>query len=90
MVVSMASITLNDIPEDLHAQLKAEAEANYRSLDQEALARLQRSLDADVATRRDQSWVDEAMASGPAEPFSREKFFSAIQGGLAKAKEKSK
>ena len=70
----MASITLKDIPEDLHAQLKQVASANFRSVDQEALARLQRSFDLEVAldTERDQRWVDEALASGPETPLTRE------------------
>jgi hypothetical protein len=85
----MASITLKDIPKDLHAILKGEAEANYRSLPQEVMARLHRSLDADLATRRDQKWIDEALASGPEEPFSREKFDAAVQSGLRRAKSKA-
>ena len=84
----MASITLKDIPEDLHATLKGEADANYRSLGQEVLARLHRSLDSERATRRDQKWVDEALASGPEETFSRQKFEAAVQRGLRKAKAK--
>jgi plasmid stability protein len=69
----MASITLKDIPEDLHAQLKQVASANFRSLDQEALARLQQSFDLEAAmnTDRDQRWVDEALASGPETPLTR-------------------
>ena len=43
----MASITLRNIPEDVHAQLKREAAANFRSLSQEALARIQRSFELD-------------------------------------------
>jgi plasmid stability protein len=82
----MASITLKDIPKDLHATLKSEAEANYRSLPQEVLARLQRTLDEERATRRDQQWIDEALASGPEEPFSRVKFEAAVQRGLKRAK----
>ncbi len=85
----MANITLKDIPDDLHATLKGEADANYRSLAQEVLARLQRSLDADRATKRDQQWVDEALASGPEEPFSRQKFDAAVQRGLLRAKAKA-
>ncbi len=52
----MPSITLKDIPEDLHAQLKQEADANFRSLDQEAMARLQQSFEIEAAlnTKRDQ------------------------------------
>ncbi len=82
----MASITVKDIPEDLHAVLKNEADANFRSLAQEILARLQRSLDFDTATRRDQKWIDEALASGSEEPFSNEKFKAALDRGLEKAK----
>ena len=76
----MASITLKDIPEDLHAQLKSEAEANYRSLTQEALARIEMSfavedqLSTDAANRL----IDEALASGPEEKFSRAKCDAAI------------
>ena len=41
----MPSITLKDIPLDLHGQLKQEADANYRSLCQEALARIEMSFE---------------------------------------------
>jgi hypothetical protein len=85
----MANITLKDVPAELHATLENEAEANYRSLDQEIVSRLQRSLDSERATRRDQQWVDEALASGPEEPFSQEKFDAAVQRGLQRAKEKA-
>lgn len=69
----MATITLKDIPEELHAQLKQEAAANLRSLNQEALWRLQHSLEVESAasSKRDQRWVDEALASGPATPLTR-------------------
>jgi hypothetical protein len=76
------------MPGHLHAVLKNEAEANRRSLAQEVIARLERSLDLDSATRRDQHWVDEAFASGPEEPFSREKFAAALKQGLQEAKSK--
>ena len=68
----MSSITLKDIPEDLHAQLKSEAQANFRSLNQEALARLERTFEIDAAlnTKRDQRWIDEALASGPESPLT--------------------
>ncbi len=85
----MASITLKDLPEDLHALLKAEADANFRSLAQEVQARLLRSLDADLASRRDQQWVNEALASGPAKPFRREEFAAAVNRGLQRAKAKA-
>jgi hypothetical protein len=85
----MGSITLKRIPKHLHAVLKVEAEANYRSLAQEVMARLERSLDTDSATRRDQKWVDEAFESGPEERFSKEKFAAALKRGLQKAKAKA-
>lgn len=80
----MASITLKDMPEHLHAVLRNEAEANYRSLAEEVMARLERSLALDSMTRRDQHWIDEALASGPEEPFSKAKFDAALKRGLAR------
>lgn len=66
----MPSITIKDIPPDVHAQLRREADANFRSLNQEALARLARSLEEERSTTaRDQKWVDEAYASGDPAPF---------------------
>ena len=72
MLLSMATITLKDVPDDVHAQLKVEAEANFRSLNQEAIARLQRSLDVQdlTSTEAVNRLLDEALASGPAEEFS--------------------
>ncbi len=45
----MATVTLKNVPEELVARLKKEARENRRSLNQEALARLEASL---VAARR--------------------------------------
>ena len=75
----MASITLKDIPEDLHAQLKVEAEANFRSLTQEALARIERSfiLDEQLSADKVNRLIAEAIKSGPEEPLSRAKFNAA-------------
>ena len=63
----MASITLKEIPADLHAQLKQEADANYRSLNQEAMYRIARTFEIDDAltNKHDQRLIDEALASGP-------------------------
>jgi len=82
----MPSITLNDIPLDLHAQLEREAVANFRSLDQEVIARIQRSfqLDERLSTRLVNQLIDEAFDSGPDEPISREKF----DGARTKARER--
>ena len=83
----MANITLKDIPDDLCAQLKNEAAANFRSLTQEALARLERTFEIDAAlnTKRDQRWVDEALASGPESPLT-EKEMDAIRDRVLKRK----
>jgi hypothetical protein len=69
----MASITLKSIPMDLHAHLKNEAAANFRSITQEALSRLERTfqIDAALTTKRDQKWIDEAVASGLAIPLTK-------------------
>ncbi len=40
----MATMTLKNVPEDLVRQLKEEAKQNRRSLNQEALARLEASV----------------------------------------------
>lgn len=80
----MSSIILKDIPDDLRAQLEQEAAANFRSLDQEALARIEMSFQIQEAfnEKRVQTWMDEAVASGPEEPLSKEKFDAAFQRAL--------
>ncbi len=45
----MVSLTLKNLPEELHARLKASAQANRRSLNSEILARLESQLLAPVA-----------------------------------------
>ena len=59
---------------ELHTQLKNEAAANYRSLAQEAMSRLERTfqIDAALTARRDQNWIDEAIASGPETPLTKQ------------------
>jgi len=75
----MATITLKKIPEDLHAQLKREAAANFRSLSQEAIARIQRSFDLDerLSAPAIDRLIQEALESGPEEALTREKFDAA-------------
>ncbi len=69
----MPSITLKDIPVELHAQLKNEAAANFRSITQEAMSRIERTFQIDAAlnTKRDQRWINEAIASGPETPLTQ-------------------
>ena len=61
--------------------------ANFRSVTQEALARLERTFQIDAAlnTKRDQRWVDEALASGPESPLT-EKDRDAIRDRILKRK----
>ena len=78
------SIVLKDVPDDLRAQLEQEASAHFRTVDQEALARIEMSFQLQEAfnARRVQGWIDEALASGPEEPLSRGKFDGAFERAL--------
>ena len=64
-------IQIKGASEVTRERLKASAEANFRSMNQEALARLEASfvLEDALATARDQKWVDEALAA-PMKPGS--------------------
>jgi hypothetical protein len=88
----MPSITLKDIPPDLHGQLKQEADANYRSLCQEALARIEMSFELEevFSTRRVQDWINQAEASGPEEPLTRQKFRAAFDRATKRFANRSK
>ena len=81
----MPSITLKDLPADLHAQLKLEAEANFRSVAQEALARIQRSFDLEdrLNTEQVNRLISEAVTSGPETPLTRKDFDAARQKARA-------
>src|SRR6185503_3089170 len=48
---AMLNLTLKNIPQDLHAQLKDSAQRNRRSLNSEILARLEREFSAPVVDR---------------------------------------
>jgi len=69
----MARITIKDIPKELRARLKREADGNFRSVNQEALARIERSFEMDnaVSAKRDQKWINEALASGRATQWTK-------------------
>ncbi|HEY3913124.1 MAG TPA: hypothetical protein VGN61_01455 [Verrucomicrobiae bacterium] len=70
---------LKDIPEDLHAQLEREATANFRSLGQEAAARIQRTFDLDdrLNVSTVEKLIQEAVNSGAEEELTREQFDAA-------------
>ncbi len=87
----MPSITLKDLPEHLHAQLTREADANHRSLNGEAIRRIELSFELESALNspRDAAWIKEAIASGPEEPLTRAKFDAAVRKGLQQANPKA-
>ncbi len=59
-----ATIQLKATSATLLDRLRVSAKHNFRSLDQEALARLEHSFELEdaLATRTHQQWVDEAFA----------------------------
>ena len=65
------SIQVKGASETLRARLQASANNNFRTVDQEALARLERSFELEDAlvSRTQQKWVDEAL-SGKMRPGS--------------------
>jgi Arc/MetJ-type ribon-helix-helix transcriptional regulator len=85
----MASITLKDIPDQLHAQLVREAEVNRRSLTGEAVRRLEFSFEIQESrnSERDAHWIQEALDSGPEEPLVADKFNAAVQRGVKAGKQ---
>ncbi|WP_295433232.1 type II toxin-antitoxin system VapB family antitoxin [uncultured Thiodictyon sp.] len=57
----MPTMTLRDVPDELHAWLKQQAQAHHRSVNKEAIALLDRLRDEAPAVRR-RTTVDEIMA----------------------------
>jgi hypothetical protein len=57
------TIQVKGVPETLRARLESSAKRNYRSLNQEALARLELSFEIEDAmmSKQHQKWIDEAM-----------------------------
>jgi hypothetical protein len=64
MINPVKTIQIKGASEVLRLRLEAAATANFRSMNQEALARLERSFELEDAlvTERDQQWIDEALA----------------------------
>ena len=58
------TIQVKGASDELRSRLESSAERNFRSLNQEALARLEFSFDLEDAllSKTHQKWVDEAMA----------------------------
>ena len=63
------------------------AGADFRDLNQEAPAWLERTFEIDAVLngKRDQKWIDEALASGPTTPLSEEEM-GAIRARILKTK----
>ncbi len=59
------TIQVKGVSDELRARLESSAKRNFRSLNQEALARLELSFDLEDAllTKVHQKWIDEALAS---------------------------
>ena len=68
------TIQVKGASDELRLRLESSAERNYRSLSQEALARLQFSFDIEDAllSQAHQKWIDEALA-GQLRPGSIER-----------------
>jgi plasmid stability protein len=52
----MATLTLKNVPDDLHRRLKARADRNHRSLNREAIRLLEQAVAGESATKRDEAW----------------------------------
>jgi plasmid stability protein len=60
----MATLTLKNIPDDLHARLKESAEKNRRSLNSEILIRLESGFSAPLVDPRDHARELKAFTDG--------------------------
>ncbi len=58
------TIQIKGVSEALRERLKQSADKNNRSFNQETLERLERSFELEdaIVNRRDQKWIDEALA----------------------------
>lgn len=59
----MATLTLRDVPTDLHDWLKQQAEAHHRSVNKEVIAALE-GLRTQNAAAKDKATVEEILAIG--------------------------
>lgn len=84
----MPDLPLRNIPLELYSRLQASAAEHFRSLNQEVLARLNRSFDAEDAkmSALHARWVHEALASGDATPLRPAELDRAFARGVARAK----
>ena len=84
----MPDLPLRNIPLELYSRLQASAAEHFRSLNQEVVARLNRSFDAEDAkmSALHARWVHEALTSGPPTPLRSAELDRAFARGVARAK----
>ena len=84
----MPDLPLRNIPAELYSRLQSSAAEHFRSLNQEVLARLNRSFDAEDArmSALHARWVHEALASGDSTPLKPDELDRAFARGIARAK----
>jgi plasmid stability protein len=84
----MPDLPLRNIPAELYSRLQSSAAEHFRSLNQEVLARLSRSFDAEEAkmSALHARWVHEALASGGSTPLKPGELDRAFAKGVARAK----
>ena len=86
----MPTYSLMNIPESLYDMVAQSAKANFRSVNQELLWRVQQSFDLEEAavTGLHQAWINESLKSGPAEPATARQWATTLKRGLAKGRRK--
>ena len=84
----MRDLSLRNIPLELYKRLEASAAEHFRDLDQEVLARLNRSFDAEDAKMSavHARWVHEALTSGRSTPLKPGELDQAFAKGIAQAR----
>jgi hypothetical protein len=82
-----ADLQVKGIPKELKTRLAASAGRNFRSINQEAMARIEMSFDLEDAlvSKTQQKWIDEALA-GEFRPGSLDR----LRNLAAKAKAKAR
>jgi hypothetical protein len=80
-------LQVKGIPKELKARLTASAGRNFRSINQEAMARIEMSFDLEDAlvSKTQQKWIDEALA-GEFRPGSLDRLRDLAAKARAKAR----
>ena len=82
-----ADLQVKGMPREMKSRLTASAGRNFRSLNQEALARIEMSFDIEDAlvAKTQQAWIDEALA-GKFRPGSLDRLRDLAAKARAKAR----